>query len=93
MARIGVKGKNDKPRPVKVLLSSSLNVYQVIRKAKNLQTSDKHRAVFIAPDRSPEECIAQRASVLELQQKRKDEPSKKHFLKGRMVCTSDVPVK
>ena len=62
----------------------------------------KYKAVFICPDRCPEEHTKHNNLVLELKIKRQEEPTmlkikrqeeptKRHFLKGGVVQTVDVP--
>lgn len=53
----------DRPRPVKVSLSSSAHVYQVQKAARKLKDSDQYCRVFICPDRTAEERKLQRETI------------------------------
>ena len=76
--RLGTKKKNI-IRPVKVSLSSSTIVQQILRKSRSLSRSANHKTVFLAPDRSAEDRAKQRTLVSELKRKKLDEPNKRHF--------------
>ena len=64
----------------------------MLRKAKRLRKSTKHKNVLVAPDRCPKERAVQKTLVSDLKKKRKDEPNMGHYLKGDVVCSLDVPV-
>ena len=89
-SRIGVK-RDDKPddpacRPVKVKLLNSTIAHQILQKARNLRNVDKYKAVYICPDRSPENRAARRALVLELKAASESQPNKKFYIKhGKVV--------
>ena len=55
--RIGLKKEldRDRPRLVKISLSSSAHVIQILRSARNLKNSEQYKRVFICPDRTAEE--------------------------------------
>ena len=55
-----------KVRPVKVMLSSTVIVNQVLAKARRLRSSPKHKSVYISQDRSPAERAQHRILVAEL---------------------------
>ena len=90
--RLGLKKSGKTPRPVKVSLSSSVCVQQILHKARSLRNSGKHKTVFVAPDRGPEERALQKTLVLELKRKRKEDPDRRHFLKGGTVHSVAVRV-
>ena len=62
--RIGKK-KTDgaTTRPVKVCVSSSLIVQQILSNARNLRQSAKFKTVFLSPDRSPQERESRRELI------------------------------
>ena len=91
--RVGKKKPGSVGRPVKVTFSSSVIVNQILSKARRLRTVDKYKAVFISPDRSPEQRDKQRLLVQELKKRTLDEPGKRHFIKGGSVCIADKHVK
>jgi hypothetical protein len=63
--RLGTPSKeNVKSRSVKVILSSSLAVNQILAKARRLRASTKHKSVFICQDRSPEDRAQHRLLVV-----------------------------
>ena len=88
-SRLGKKssGNLGKVRPVKVTLSSSTTVNQILVKARNLRLADNFKTVFISPDRSPEQRVKHRKLVLELKTKSKEEPTKRHFIRGGTICS------
>ena len=91
-SRLGIKtaSSSKKPRPVKVTLSSSTAVRQLLLKARNLRSSENHKSVFLVPDRSREQRALHKELVLELKQKKLDEPTKRHYIKGGLICSVSV---
>ena len=88
--RLGLKKNSNVPRPVKVCVSNSALVLQLLRKAKDLHKSEVYKKVFIAPDRSLDDRSQRRVLVTELKKKRAEEPDKRHFLRGGTVCTANA---
>ena len=92
-SRIGLNKPKDKKqvadRPVKVTLTSSTIVQQILTRARHLRSSELFGKVFISPDRSPEERAEQQKLVLELKKRSNDQPDKRHFIKGGKVCSVD----
>ena len=77
--RLGTRSKDtDTARPVKVFLSSSVTVNQILAKAKRLRTSSKHKSVFICQDRSPTDRAQHKLLVEEMKKKRNHDPSRKY---------------
>ena len=81
------KTEKDRPRPIKVTLASSAHVIQILRMARNLRESDSFKDVFICPDRTLEERKKRQEAVTTLKKKLKDEPNKRHFIRGVKVVT------
>ena len=90
-SRLGMKSCSS--RPVKVTLSSPTIVQQILAKARNLRKSEKHKSIFLSPDRSMEQRALQKQLVLDLKKKKQEEPNKRHYIKGAQLCSVDVPVK
>ena len=88
-SRIGKKSSGTVKRPVKVTFSSSTIVQQILSKTRSLKESDKYRAVFITPDRSEEQRVSLRLLVADLTKKKSEEPAKKHFIRGGLICSVD----
>ncbi len=88
-SRLGRSGSGTKDRPVKVSLSSSVTVRQILRKARNLKTNDKFKMIFINPVLSPDERAKQRQLVLELKKLVKEQPGSKHFIRDGQVISVD----
>lgn len=84
VCRMG-KAKDGRPRPVKVALSSSLIVSQIVQKSRQLNSNDKHKAVFLSPDRSYDERAEYRTLVADLKRKKAAEPEKRHFIRNGVV--------
>ena len=93
VCRVGTKDA-DKPkraRPVKVTLSSSVTVNQILSKSRNLRNSEKYKTVFLSADRSFDQRSKHRLLVSELKTKTADEPERKHFIRNDKVCSVDKP--
>jgi hypothetical protein len=82
VSRVGKSSKEKKKRPVKVILSSSSVAFQILSQARRLRESEDFSSVFVRPDRSEEERSQNRLLVQELIKKRRDEPGKRHFIRG-----------
>ena len=90
VTRFGAKPKDvKKTRPVKVSVGSSLIVAQILAKARFLSTSKTNSGVFISPDRSPSEREEHRQLVLQLKNLKSSEPSKRHYIYGGKIVSSD----
>ena len=74
-------------RPVKVTLSSSTIVQQILVKSRKLRLSAKYNTVFLSPDRTAEQRAQQRELVQELKKKTDAEPLKRHFIKGGQIVS------
>ena len=89
--RIGVKKDvADNPRPIKVSLTSSTYVHQILQAARGLKTSEAFKNVFVCPDRTIDERKARKGAVTELKQKQLAEPTKKHYIRGGKVITESA---
>ena len=86
-SRLGKKRSDSATRPVKVSLSSSFIVQQILSKSKNLRVNDKFRTVFLSPDRTLEQRTQHKELVDQLKIKKTQEPQKRHFIKGGNVCS------
>ena len=88
--RIGTHSKDAKTtRPVKVTVSNSTIVRQILSAARALRHSEHYKGVFISPDRSVEQRSQHKELVLELKRRMEDDPDKKHYIKGGQLCTVD----
>ena len=76
-------------RPVKVTLTSSTAVQQILTRARLLKQQERLKDVYVSPDRSPEERSARRLLVEERKKKAAEEPERTHFIKGGKVCSVD----
>ena len=85
--RVGKRSSSNTARPVKVTFSSSLTVGQILSRARNLRSCEKHKNVFLSPDRSYEQRTEHRLLVAELKEKSADEPERKHFIRNGKVCS------
>lgn len=89
-SRLGQTRKEGKVRPVKVTVSSSTIVNQILTKARNLKQSEKHSKVFICPDRSPVQRAEHKQMVAELKEKAKEDTSMRHFIRGGKICSASI---
>ena len=78
-----------RPRPVKVSVSSSAQVFQILRAAKNLKNSAHFKNVFISRDRTQDERKVRRAAVIILRNKITEESDKHHYIRnGKVISVS-----
>ena len=91
--RVGKKSSSESVRPVKVTLTSSSVVNHILSKARTLRQSEKHKHVFVRPDMTFEQREEQRKLVEDLKKRSKEEPNRRHFIRGGKVCSVDTPVK
>ena len=63
-------------RPIKVTMSNSLIVQQILTKSRNLSKIESYKKVFLSPDRPLEERIRQKELIVQLKTKIRDEPNK-----------------
>ena len=74
--------KTGKSRPIKVKLSSSDAVFDVLLNAKVLKTSDRNRLTYVSPDRTEQERGAHKSLVVRMKEKMKNEPGLYHCIRG-----------
>ena len=87
--RVG-EAKPDTMRPIKVRLSRSDSVMQVLVNAKKLKNvSGLLRAIFLSPDRSKEERVAHKRLVDEMKKKKGEQPNKHFFIRNDKICSAD----
>ena len=84
--RIGKKSPSA-TRPVKVSLSSSSIVQQILKNSSKLSGTEKFKRVFLAPDRTAEERAHRKELVLELKRRAEVEKDKKLFIRGGKICS------
>ena len=84
MARLG-KYKEGSDRPVKLRLCGKDFRDEVLSKKKALKNSDRHKNVYISPDRSPEEREERRKLVVALKERKVAEPGKTFGIRGGKV--------
>ena len=85
--RLGQRdSENTKVRPVKVTLSNSVAVSQILAKARKLRSSPNHSSVYISQDRSPTEREQHKLLVSELKKKRDADKSKSYYIKSGVIC-------
>ena len=87
--RLGKKVQS-KVRPVKVTLSSSSTVQQILSSSRKLRQSEKYKTVFLSPDRTCEERTKHRELVLRLKEKAVAEPNRRHFIKSGEIVSVDL---
>jgi hypothetical protein len=92
VSRLG-KVKTDsaqaRPRAVKVTLSCSATVHQLLIKARGLKLNDTYSKVFICPDLSQEQRKERRELVDEQKRLTVEQPNKRHFIRGGRVESVD----
>ena len=89
--RVEIKRPDSKhPRPVKLSLSNSDHVAQVLRNAKKLHAKKGYGSIYIRPDRTEEERKAYKKLLELLKQKRKSEPNRTHYVKNNRIVSSET---
>ena len=80
-------------RPVKVTLSSSGIVTEVLRNSKMLKSAEGCRKIFICPDRTVEQRRTQKELVIQLRESRSKNPNARYSIRsGKVVqCDETVP--
>ena len=77
---------SEKVRAVKVTLSNSVAVSQILAKARKLRSSPKYSSVYISQDRSRAEREQHRLLVAELKKMRDADKSRRYYIKGGVIC-------
>ena len=80
--RVGLKKGTDSIRPVKVTVSSSAIVDQIVGNGKKLRQLEKFRTVFVCPDRSPEQRKIQRDLVKIMKERALSETGLRFFIRS-----------
>ena len=73
---------------VKVCVSSSLIVQQILSNARNLRQSAKFKTVFLSPDRSPQERESRRELIASMRARALEEPDKKFYIRERQILSA-----
>ena len=76
-------------KPIKLTLSGSDHVRQVLSKARRLREVEGYDSVYISPDRSAEQRAAFKKLVLAVKQKRQLEPGRVHVIRNNKIVSSD----
>ena len=77
-------------QPIRVSLSGTDHVRQILNKTMRLRTVEGYTRVYICPDRSPDQRVSHKKLVEELKQKRISEPSKRHFIRNNSIFSCDT---
>ena len=87
-SRLGKRSKKS-IRPVKVTVTNSAVVSQILYKARNLRKINEFKSVFVCPDRSIEQRAKQKLLVTDLKRLTREQTDKKHFIKNGKILTVD----
>ena len=85
LGKANVDSGRERPRAVKVILSSSATVHQILMNARGLKTSEVYSKVFICPDLSKDQQTERRQLVVEQKRLTVERPSMRHFIRGGRV--------
>ena len=77
-------------KPVRVRLSGSDHVRQILKKKMKLREVEGCTRVYICPDRTTEQRVAHRKLVEDMKSKRDSEPGKRHYIRNNTVVSSDT---
>ena len=77
--------QHGKRRPIKIRLSSSDAVHQVLRRAKDLKQSETNSTTYIVRDRTKAERDAHNSLVEEMKLEMKNEPKMYHYIRRGAV--------
>ena len=84
---VGASGANPgRPQPVRVTLSSSEEVHEVLKLGKQLKKSDLYFGVYITLDRTPDQQKKHKLMVEKLKERIKEMPERKFYIKGGEIC-------
>ncbi len=84
VSRIGQFSK-EKCRPIKLTLTSSDHVSEILRKTKRLRTKEGYKSVYICPDRSVEERKTLKKLLDELRSKRNSDSDGHYTIRNNKV--------
>ena len=87
--RLG-KIQDEATRPVKVTLTTSATVTEVLRNSKLLRCAEGCRKVFICPDRTVEQRKVQKGLVDKLRKKRTENPDTRYRIRNGVVVVCDA---
>ena len=77
LGKVNADSGRARPRAVKVTLSSSATVHQLLMKARGLRASEMYSKVFICPDLSQEQRTERRELVVEQKRLSTEQPNKR----------------
>ena len=92
-SRIGkdaLVGETATCKPVRVKLSGTDHVRQILKKTATLRNVEGCTRIYICPDRTTEQRVAHRKLVEEMKKKKISEPGKQHFIRRNVVVSSDT---
>lgn len=72
-------------RPIKIKLTSSDAVFQILRKARSLKSSANNKSTYIVRDRTKAERETHKNLVDQVKQKMKSQPHLYHYIRGEVV--------
>ena len=78
-------------RPIKVTLSSSSIVVEVLRNSTKLKNAEGCRQIFICPDRTVEQRKAQKGLVVQLKKLRTEHPGARYCIRNNKVIPCEIP--
>ena len=87
-SRVGTT-RDNVSRPVKITLSSSDHVNQILRNAELLYTKKGYSGIYICPDRTAAQRKADKQLWEQLKQMRKAEPGKDHRIRNGRIVSSE----
>ena len=74
-------------KPIRVRLSDSDQVRQLLIKKLKLRSVEGYEHVYLSPDRTVEQRATHKKLVDEMKRKRVSEPDKKHYIRNNLVVT------
>ena len=77
-------------KPVRVKLSGTDHVRQILKKTATLRTVEGYTRIYICPDRTAEQRLAHKKLVEEMKKKKISEPGKQHYIRRNTVVSSDT---
>ena len=80
-------GKRSNKSPVKVTVTNSAVVSQILSKARNLRKINEFKSVFVCPDRSTEQRAKQKLLVADLKRLTREQTDKKHFIRDGKILS------
>ena len=87
LGKNNVEGEGVTKKPIRVNLSGTDHVRQILQKKRKLRSVEGCTTVYLSPDKSTEQRVNHKKLVDEMKKKRLSEPDKHHFIRNNLVVS------